>query len=114
MARKQQLPLEPSQRKAAVPAWKAIDSLGYKASLYLASADKQRGIVLLKCPRRPHLTGIAWWKGSNWEDPAILRAQIKWSPSPLSLLSWAAEHPTVSEFDTLLHLLTLQVQTTSN
>jgi hypothetical protein len=110
---KQQHIKQPAQRPA-VPAWKAIDSLGYKASLYLASADKQRGVVLLKCPLRPSLTGVAWWQGSEWEDPARLRAQIQWSPSTLSLLAWAAEHPTVSEFDTLLHLLTLQVQRTSN
>jgi hypothetical protein len=113
MARKQQLVQEPTPRPV-VPAWAAIDNLGYKASLYLASADKQRGVVLLRCPVRPSLIGVAWWRGSDWEDPAWLRAQVHWSTSPLSLLVWAAEHPTVSEFDTLLHLLTLQVQRTSN
>ena len=115
MARKQDITAqEPASSRPAVPGWKAIDQLGYKATLYLASADKTRGVVLLSCPNRPSLTGVAWWRDSEWEDPALLRAQIKWSPSPLALFSWASEHPTVGDFDTLLHVLMLQIQRTSN
>lgn len=99
---------------ATVPAWKAIEGLGYKPELFLASEDKERGVVLLSSPMRPGLMGIAWWSGIDWQDPARLRAQIKWSPSPLVLLSWARIHPIVSLFDMLLHWLKVKVQQTAN
>ena len=97
-----------------VPAWKAIKGLGYKPELFLASEDKERGAVLLSSPIRPGLMGIAWWSGVDWQDSARLRAQIKWSQSPLVLLSWARLHPIVSMFDMLLHWLRVKVQQTAN
>lgn len=115
MARKQQdLATDAGQTSVVVPAWKAIDRLGYKSELYLASSDKERGVVLLSSPERPGLTGIAWWSGPDWQDPARLRAQIKWSRSPLVLLSWATIHPIVGAFDMLTQWLKQQVQSTAN
>jgi hypothetical protein len=102
------------EETTGVPAWKAIEGLGYKPELFLASEDKERGVVLLAIPNRPGLMGIAWWSGPDWQDPTRLRAQIKWSRSPLALLSWATLHPVVSAFKMLTHWLNVKVQQTAN
>jgi hypothetical protein len=105
--------LTQSSTTESVPAWVSIRSLGYKPALFLASKDKQQGVVLLVSPQDPNLKGIAWWDG-DWEDAAKLRAQIKWSRSPLTLHSWAALHPVAKSFDPLLHLLLTEVRRTAN
>lgn len=96
----------------SLPAWQAISRLGFKARLYLAEESGQAGVVLLSYPQRPTLLGIAWWDG-DW-DPELLRTNIKWSPSPLTLLAWATTHKIAQRFGMLLHLLNVEVCTKSN
>ncbi len=96
----------------SLPAWQAIKRLGYKARLYLAEESGQAGVVLLSYPQRPGLIGIAWWDG-EW-DIDVLKANIKWSPSPLTLLAWASSHKIAQRFGMLLHLLNVEVCTKSN
>lgn len=97
---------------ASVPAWGAIQKLGYKPALYLASEDTLRGVVLLVSLQDPSVKGVAWWDG-DWSDER-LREQIKWSASPVVLLSWAMTHPIANLFETLLHLLRGEVLRTAN
>ncbi len=106
-------PLTHGAPAESVPAWIKIQALGYKPALYLASQDKQRGVVLLVSPHDIRLKGIAWWDG-DWNDAAKLRNQIMWSRSPLELHSWAALHPVARTFEPLLHLLLAEVNRTAN
>jgi hypothetical protein len=100
------------QSEESIPGWQVINRLGYKGRLYLAEETGNAGVVLLTYPQRPGLLGIAWWDGPC--EPDMLKANIKWSRSPLTLLAWAAAHKTAQKFGMLLHLLTVDVITKSN
>lgn len=95
-----------------VPAWTVIDSLGYKGRLYFANETGTEGVVLLTNPERPSILGVAWWD-CTW-DRDIVHDNIKWSRSPMVLLTWASKHKIAQQFGALLYVLSLQVRKTAN